>query len=85
MLRIGIDLGGTKIEGIALDGSREVARLRVDTPRDDYAGDARRDRRRSSATLEARGRRAAATVGVGIPGHARRPRPASSRTPTPSG
>ena len=35
-LRIGIDLGGTKIEGIALDGSREVARARVDTPRGDY-------------------------------------------------
>ena len=35
-LRIGIDLGGTKIEGIALDGGVEVARSRVDTPRDDY-------------------------------------------------
>jgi predicted NBD/HSP70 family sugar kinase len=31
-MRIGIDLGGTKIEGIALDDSREVARLRIDTP-----------------------------------------------------
>jgi fructokinase len=65
-VRIGIDLGGTKIEGIALDGSREVARIRVDTPRDDYA-----------ATIEAIAsvvadieRRAGArgTVGVGIPG-----------------
>ena len=36
-MRIGIDLGGTKIEGIALDGSRQCARLRIDTPRDDYA------------------------------------------------
>lgn len=38
-MRIGIDLGGTKIEGIALagDGS-ELARRRVPTPRDDYAG-----------------------------------------------
>jgi fructokinase len=35
-VRIGIDVGGTKIEGIALDGSHEVARMRVDTPRDDY-------------------------------------------------
>jgi predicted NBD/HSP70 family sugar kinase len=36
-LRIGIDLGGTKIEGIALDPSgREIARKRVPTPRDDY-------------------------------------------------
>ena len=65
-MRIGIDLGGTKIEGIALDGSHEVARKRVDTPRDDYA-----------ATLEAivtlvgdlEGTTGArGTVGVGIPG-----------------
>ena len=35
-LRIGIDLGGTKIEGIALDGGREVARVRTNTPRGDY-------------------------------------------------
>jgi len=36
-IRIGIDLGGTKIEGIALDGSVELVRLRVETPRHDYA------------------------------------------------
>ena len=38
-MRIGIDLGGTKIEVIALDGDG-TARLRerVDTPRGDYAG-----------------------------------------------
>ena len=38
-MRIGIDLGGTKIEGVALasDGS-ERGRLRVSTPRDDYEG-----------------------------------------------
>jgi fructokinase len=37
-VRIGIDLGGTKIEGIALDDAgRELARHRVPTPRDDYA------------------------------------------------
>jgi len=66
MLRIGIDLGGTKIEGIALDESREVARARVDTPRDDY-----------QATVDAiaaliadleRAAGAPGTVGVGIPG-----------------
>lgn len=65
-MRIGIDLGGTKIEGIALEGSREVARLRVDTPRDDYP-------RTVGAIvgvvseLEQRAG-APATVGVGIPG-----------------
>ena len=64
--RIGIDLGGTKIEGIVLDGSRERARVRVDTPRDDY-----------DATLAAivalvinlqNTAGPAATVGIGIPG-----------------
>jgi len=36
-VRIGIDVGGTKIEGLALDGSEEIARLRVATPQHDYA------------------------------------------------
>ena len=65
-MRIGIDLGGTKIEGIALDGSVEVERVRVETPRDDYAStigaiaSVVADLERSAG---ARG-----TVGVGIPG-----------------
>ena len=38
-MRIGVDLGGTKIEAIALDGSGEtLARRRVDTPESDYTG-----------------------------------------------
>jgi len=38
-MRIGIDLGGTKIEGVVLDAEgRERARLRRPTPRDDYRG-----------------------------------------------
>ncbi len=65
-MRIGIDLGGTKIEGIALDGSAEVARLRVDTPRGDYAAtvDA------VAALVSALEKRAGTggSVGVGIPG-----------------
>jgi predicted NBD/HSP70 family sugar kinase len=37
--RIGIDLGGTKIEALALDAAgREIFRKRVPTPGDDYAG-----------------------------------------------
>ena len=37
MLRIGIDLGGTKIEGIVLRGAAEVlARQRIETPGGDY-------------------------------------------------
>ncbi|HEX2971892.1 MAG TPA: fructokinase [Tepidisphaeraceae bacterium] len=38
-MRIGIDLGGTKIEALAIDEhGQELARYRVDTPRDDYRG-----------------------------------------------
>ena len=65
-LRIGIDLGGTKIEGIALAGSREVARLRVPTPRDDY--DATLDAIVSLALELENAPEAPGTVGIGIPG-----------------
>ena len=38
-LRIGIDLGGTKIEAIAIDGAgAQLARLRRPTPQGDYEG-----------------------------------------------
>jgi fructokinase len=38
-MRIGVDLGGTKIEGLALDAEgHEIARVRVPTPRHDYDG-----------------------------------------------
>ena len=33
-MRLGIDLGGTKTEIVALDGAREVSRRRIATPRD---------------------------------------------------
>ena len=65
-MRIGVDLGGTKIAGIALDGDAELISRRVETPRHDYA-----------ATVEAIGALVAGierdtgrrgTVGVGIPG-----------------
>ncbi len=65
-LRIGIDLGGTKIEGIVLDGSREAARLRVDTPRGDYGATLGA----IAGIVDALERQTAtgATVGIGIPG-----------------
>lgn len=66
VIRIGIDLGGTKIEGIALDGGREVARLRVNTPRDDY--DATLDAIVSTIAALEQQAGAAGTVGIGIPG-----------------
>ena len=40
-MQIGIDLGGTKIEGVVLDGDAVLARERVATPRDDYDGTVR--------------------------------------------
>ncbi len=66
-IRIGIDLGGTKIEGVALDDDgRVAARQRVPTPKHDYAGtiDAIAGVVRY---LEAQ-LSCTASVGVGIPG-----------------
>ena len=66
-MRIGVDVGGTKIEGIALDDAGvSLARLRVDTPRGDYEGTlaAIRD---VVATIE-RDAGPARSVGIGIPG-----------------
>jgi fructokinase len=60
-MRIGIDLGGTKIEAIALEGAREVLRKRVPTPRGDYAGTI-------AAVASLVREMGAGTVGVGIPG-----------------
>jgi len=65
--RIGIDLGGTKIEGIVLEADgRASARHRVPTPKDDYdatvgviAGLARE--------LES-GSKRSCSIGIGIPG-----------------
>lgn len=66
-LRIGVDLGGTKTEAIALaDDGRELLRRRVATTQNDYAGTVRGAAdlvRTLEADLGARG-----TVGVGIPG-----------------
>jgi fructokinase len=65
--RIGIDLGGTKIEGIALDDTGAVrARRRVPTPRAEYAGTVRAVRDLVEAFE--RDLAASASVGVGIPG-----------------
>ena len=66
-MRIGIDLGGTKIEALAIDKEgRELVRHRVDTPQGDYDATIA-----SMAALVERiekdtGR--TGTVGAGIPG-----------------
>ena len=68
MIRIGIDLGGTKIEGIALDrGGRELARRRIATPREDYPGTVAAIAG-LVASLEGACGGGRASVGVGIPG-----------------
>jgi fructokinase len=69
-IRIGIDLGGTKIEGLALDDAGvELARLRAATPQHDYAATVRaitevvREIERRSECFGQM-----ASIGVGIPG-----------------
>jgi fructokinase len=65
-MRIGIDLGGTKIEGIALEADTVVgARRRVTTPRD-YAGTLDAIERLVAEIESDAGR--TGSVGVGIPG-----------------
>ncbi|MBK3772767.1 ROK family protein [Azospirillum aestuarii] len=67
-IRIGIDLGGTKTEGIALDATGgERARFRVPTPRGDYDATVR-SIADLVARLESATGSAGATVGIGIPG-----------------
>ncbi len=65
-MRLGIDLGGTKIEIVALDGSREILRERVPTPRSGYADTIRAMRDLVLAANDRLGRHG--TVGVAIPG-----------------
>jgi len=66
-LRIGVDLGGTKIEFVALeDDGRELQRFRVPTPRGDY--DATVKAVRDGALKIEKELQRTATVGVGIPG-----------------
>ena len=66
-VRIGVDLGGTKIEGIALgpDGA-ERFRRRIDTPRGDYDRTVAAIADLVRAIEDATGQRG--TVGVGMPG-----------------
>jgi fructokinase len=66
-MRIGIDLGGTKIEAVALaDEGGELMRFRLPTPRGDYAGTIAAI---AAAVARIEGELAATgTVGVGMPG-----------------
>jgi len=66
-LRLGIDLGGTKIEIVALaNDSTELLRRRVPTPREDYPGTLAAIVGMVQQAEQALGQRG--SVGVGIPG-----------------
>lgn len=66
-LRIGVDLGGTKIEFVALESDgTELHRHRIATPRNDYEGTVHAIADGVKETEKQVGR--TATVGVGIPG-----------------
>ncbi len=67
LIRIGVDLGGTKIEFVALDPyGKELHRHRIATPRFDYVGTVRAVAE-AVAGIEKRLERCA-SVGIGIPG-----------------
>lgn len=71
-MRIGIDLGGTKIEALALGAQgEELRRIRVATPRNEYAETVNTIAGLVRALETGLGERA--TVGVGIPGTVMRP------------
>jgi fructokinase len=66
-MRIGIDLGGTKIEALALDrAGRELSRARSATPRGDYPATIAQVVRLTAEVEQAAGR--ADRIGIGIPG-----------------
>jgi fructokinase len=66
-MRIGIDLGGTKIEGVVLDANGAICfRERRATPRDDYDGTVEAIADVVGAAERHIGR--TATVGIGMPG-----------------
>jgi fructokinase len=66
-MRIGIDLGGTKIEGIAIaDDGRECVRLRIPAPRGDYSNSLAAIVGLVAEIEQACGTRG--SVGIGIPG-----------------
>jgi fructokinase len=68
-IRLGIDLGGTKIEGIALNDSGKIlSRHRIGTPQDDYDGTVRAIGDVVTHIAAQSGASENTPVGIGIPG-----------------
>ena len=66
-MRIGIDLGGTKIESLALDDEGvEISRRRSETPRDDYGGTIRVIVDHVTAIDTQAGRRGSVGIGISV-------------------
>jgi fructokinase len=66
VVRIGVDVGGTKLEVIAIEPSgREVLRRRVPTPRGDYEGTIEAI---AALVVDAETQVGEASVGIGMPG-----------------
>ena len=67
--RVGIDLGGTKIQGVLMDSDGQVLKSRrIATPRDDYDGTLKA----IGALVKSLDASERATVGIGTPGSWRR-------------
>ncbi|HEY1719823.1 MAG TPA: ROK family protein [Magnetospirillaceae bacterium] len=68
MLRVGVDVGGTKIEAVAIDeAGHEMARKRVETPRGSYEGTIATIRD-LALEVEDKAGQGQARVGIGHPG-----------------
>jgi fructokinase len=65
-MRFGVDLGGTKIEAIALEGEAVRARRRITSPRDDYQATLEAVAEIVTALEQEVGRQA--PIGIGMPG-----------------
>ena len=75
-MRIGVDLGGTKIEAIAISATGdEIARKRIETPKGDYKGTLEAIRlvvRAVEEKIRNSNDHIRPTVGIGIPGSLKR-------------
>ncbi len=67
-MRLGVDLGGTKIEAVVLDGQKVVWRKRIATPKADYAETLRAIEGLVCEAKQSCGLSPAQAIGIGTPG-----------------